>query len=188
MITQFRPEKAVQAAGVLLRAHSGREMDYMRLLKLLYISDRESLRLTGRPIIGNRPIAMNNGPLHSGVYDLIKGTHPLEQLWSAHFEKIGYSVRLLSDPGVLYLSEKEISILNEVSDRYRNMDTWELVEHTHSFEEWKKNHVANTSTPIPIGDILDGVGIAADDKAAILNDLQELSESERILPHHPVSV
>jgi hypothetical protein len=45
-------EKAIQAVGVLFRNDRVRRMNYMRVLKLLYIADREALGETGRPIIG----------------------------------------------------------------------------------------------------------------------------------------
>ncbi len=45
-------EKTIQAIGVLFRADRVKRMNYMRLLKLLYIADRESLQETGRPITG----------------------------------------------------------------------------------------------------------------------------------------
>jgi hypothetical protein len=46
--------KTIQAIGVLLRQDGVRCMNYMRLLKLLYIADRETLRRTGRPIVARR--------------------------------------------------------------------------------------------------------------------------------------
>src|SRR5262245_9212871 len=67
MLRQFDTMKAIQAAAVLLRFDDG-AMDYLRLLKLLYIADREALRETGRPISYSRTIAMDNGPLSSEVY------------------------------------------------------------------------------------------------------------------------
>jgi uncharacterized phage-associated protein len=47
----FDFDKALQAAGVLLDADDNR-MEAMRLLKLLYITDRELLAETGRTLTG----------------------------------------------------------------------------------------------------------------------------------------
>jgi len=188
MFSHFQPEKAVQAAAVLLRAQGSREMDYMRLLKLLYIADRESLKRIGRPIIGNKPVAMKNGPLHSGVYDLIKGTHPNEGAWSKYIARVGYTVRQIEDPGVLELSEIEIEILNDVVDRYHTSTTWDLVELSHTFGEWEKNYVEGTSTPIPLEDILVGVGLSSDAIAEMLKDFQESQADDEVLPRRPTLV
>src|SRR5271155_4089348 len=64
--------KTIQAIGVLLRADGVKRMNYMRLLKLLYMADRESLRETGRPITGGPVTAMERGPVLEEVYDLIR--------------------------------------------------------------------------------------------------------------------
>jgi hypothetical protein len=61
----FDEQKATAAAGVLLKKCPGRRMKYIRLLKLLYIADRESLRNRGRPIVGDRYISMKKGAARS---------------------------------------------------------------------------------------------------------------------------
>ncbi len=63
--------KTIQAIGVLLRSDGVKRMNYMRLLKLLYMADRESLCETGRPITDGgalRPQA----PLDSAVLKKIR--------------------------------------------------------------------------------------------------------------------
>ena len=68
----FDLAKTVQAAALLLREHHNR-MEYIRLLKLLSIADREMLARRGRTLTGDRAVAMKRGPVLSTVYDLIKG-------------------------------------------------------------------------------------------------------------------
>lgn len=38
-------------------------MSYLRMLKLLYLADRESLKETGHTITGDRVVAMEHGPV-----------------------------------------------------------------------------------------------------------------------------
>jgi len=64
---------------VLLKFEESREMDRVRLLKLLYIADRESIAQTGEPILGTKLVAMKWGPLHSKVLDLINGVGAPEE-------------------------------------------------------------------------------------------------------------
>ena len=61
MFYPFKIEKAIQAAGVLLEQHEHQQMEYIRLLKLLYIADRESVGETGRPILGSKIVARRKG-------------------------------------------------------------------------------------------------------------------------------
>jgi uncharacterized phage-associated protein len=174
----FDPEKAAQAAAVLLRFDDHR-MEYMRLLKLLYIADRESILETGRPIVTSLTTAMDHGPLSSDIYDLIKGEVKAEALWSRYIKTHGHDAHLINDPGRGGLSKYEIAKLNDVSKRYEHLHTLALSELTHDFEEWQKNKPPKgSSRPIPIGDIIDAVG-RSDDKDEIVRDLNEKSAYDR---------
>lgn len=166
-------EKSVQAACVLLRADAGEQMSYLRLLKLLYIAERENLRATGSPIIGGRVLAIENGPVHGEVYDLLKGEHAHEELWSRFIRKRGYVLQLVSDPGVLALSKQEIRTLNETAQKHTHLTEWEIVELSQTFAEWEKNHRPGVPKQIPLGDMLAALGFSQADIQGILEDQQE---------------
>jgi uncharacterized phage-associated protein len=175
MFFRCKTEKIIQAAAVLLRLAADRRMSYLRLLKLLYIADRDNLRDALRPIIGTRPVAMKDGPTHSKVYDLVKGQHWDEALWSNHIRKDGYQVELVKDPGVSELSRFEIRVLTEVFEQRASKGDWEIVEETHGFPEWDKNYPdksANTSRTIPFEDLIDALGRSAE-KGSILEEAEE---------------
>src|SRR5260221_5786815 len=57
----FNERKAVQAAGRLV-ANAGGEINYLALMKLLYLIDREALIRFGKPITGDKVVAMKHGP------------------------------------------------------------------------------------------------------------------------------
>jgi uncharacterized phage-associated protein len=164
-------EKKIQAVGVLLRAEDDRA-DRLRLLKLLYIADREALKDRGAPIVGGRVVAMDHGPLHSEVYDLIKGEHECEPEWSEFFAEDGNKVRLRRDPGRMELSAYEIEKLNEVSNRFRLSDTWQVANETHGFPEYVASYSEGTSRTIPLEKILAAVGFSDADIAAIRRDAE----------------
>ena len=179
MYFNFGTRKIVEAAATLLRSEPCRRMSYLRLLKLLYIADREALRETGRPIVGTRPVAMKHGPVLSEVLDLVKGEHWDEATWSQFIRKDGYEVELESDPGVLSLSRYEIGVLTGVVEENRDTDDWQLVEKTHAFQEWQRNYQDGTSTPIPLADIVEAVGRATD-RDEILQDAEQTKELRRL--------
>jgi uncharacterized phage-associated protein len=172
MTFRFDFDKTVQGAGVLLRLDANR-MAYIRLLKLLYIADRELLAETGRTITGDEAVALKNGPVLSRVYDLIKGVGPNSLEWNDHIHTMHYSVELKRDPGWGKLSKAEIEKLTEVTERYRTMDDWELSEHTHEFPEWKKHHEPGASIPIPWREMLEAQGKAE------LSEIVERNEATR---------
>lgn len=167
MSFRFNVEKTIQAAGAFLR-HSGvKEMSYLRLIKLLYLADRESLQETGRPLTGDRIVAMQHGPVLSSVYDLVKGEHGDWPTWSHFFRTQGYRIDMVQEPTVGSLSKYELGKIRELAERHADKNEWELVELCHTFEEWKKNDPGKSSKPIPLADILDAVG-RGDDRAAIM--------------------
>jgi len=157
MTFRFNFGKTLQAAGVLLSL-DGDRMERIRLLKLLYIADRELLAETGRTITGDRAVAMEHGPVLSHVYDLIKGEASRAGEWDRHIHTVNREVVLRQDPGRGELSRREVEKLVEVTDRYRDADDWSLSEVTHEFPEWSRNYSEGTTSPIPWLDVLSAQG------------------------------
>lgn len=166
---QFHPEKAIEAAAVLLKLH-GKPMKYLGLLKMLYIADRISLQRIEQPITGDRYVSMDYGPVLSGVYDLIKGK-PIDNalpLWSKFIaRKNEHLVYLLDDPGNADLCEEEEEIIQEVYQAFGHLDPFLVAEWTHHLPEWKYPH--GSAIPIAVEDILKNVG-KSDEEIAEIQD------------------
>jgi uncharacterized phage-associated protein len=149
---RFKFERTLQASAYLLRLDR-KKMSYLRPLKLLYIADREWLAENGESITGDRADARKQGPVLSTVYDLIKGNGSKAGEWDDFIHTEGYAVELVADPGRGELSKGIVEKLAEVTERYRNIDDWELSEQTHEFKEWA-DHFQGSASPIPWQDIL----------------------------------
>ncbi|MFI5455486.1 MAG: Panacea domain-containing protein [Isosphaerales bacterium] len=150
---QFDSLKTTQAAAILLTLE-GRVMDRMRLLKLLYIIDREFLVERGRTLTGDKAVAMNYGPVLSHTYNLLSGKEHSPEDWDNHIRSVSKKVVLMGDPGRGELSTREVDKLNDVSERFRKISTAGLSAYTHEFPEWIKNFIPDTSRPIPWTDAL----------------------------------
>ena len=172
--------KTIQAIGILLRQDGVRSMNYMRLLKLLYIADRESLRDTGRTIVGGPVVAMERGPVLEEVYDLIRGRHRHMPLWDEYLRTSHFNLELINDPDVGLLSRSEIETLQATAKQHAENDEWELSRLTHDFPEWQKNHAGKSSQPIPFQDVLAAVGRAGD-LPSILEEVEEKNHIENLL-------
>jgi uncharacterized phage-associated protein len=161
MITPFNLDKTIQASAVLAKQHSNR-ISRLRLLKLLYISDRESIRETGRPITGDSVVAMKNGPVLSRTYNLIKGESLAAAQWDHCFSNLSNrELQLIDDPGNGQLSRHDIATLIEVAQRFAACDDWDVAEHTHTFPEWLKHRPnGNTSARIAVDDVLEALGMS----------------------------
>lgn len=162
MLTPFSPEKLTQAAAVLFKQLHEQRVGRMKLLKLLYIADREALAETARPITGDSVVAMEQGPVLSQTYDFIKGD-PASLAWDRSFRNVGdWHLVLSADPGDDLLSDYEVSKLESVIQRYGHTDR-KLSELTHGFSEWIKNQPdASGSRRISIRDRLEAVDLGED--------------------------
>ena len=61
-------------------------MNYMRLLKVLYIAERENLAESSTPLTGSTVIAMKQGPVLEDVLHLIRGEHSATDKWAAYIQ------------------------------------------------------------------------------------------------------
>src|SRR5665213_105911 len=181
MFIPFYPMKVAQAAAALMRMEVLHRMSRLRLLKLLYIADRELLQERSRPLTGDCPIAMDNGPVLRGTYSLIKGADFHSTQWEKFFRNEGRDVHLINDPGVGKLSQQEIQKLHAISTRLSEWDDWAIAEYTHGFAEWIKNRPAKgSSNPISIDDLLEATGLADRKEQLLANERAETS-MEQIL-------
>jgi uncharacterized phage-associated protein len=162
MIICFETLKTVQAAAVLLKAAGG-QMTRLRLVKLLYIADRESIAETLRPITGDDVVAMDHGPVLSLTYKLIRReAGPKNVTWDKYIAQKGSRDHVLvNDPGDGSLSEYEITKLRAVSAMRRGMTDYQIADETHKFPEWIKNQPPEGSKEeISLHDVLDALGMA----------------------------
>lgn len=140
-------------------------MDFLRLMKLLYLADRECLAEEGETITGDRMSALPQGPVLSTVMRLVNGTDSQSATWARHIRRgKNHSLHLVDDPGtdILYQFEKEI--IRRVYEKYETIPTWDIVSMTHRLPEWLKyegqlnSPDAKNSYPISIEDVLEGIG------------------------------
>ena len=140
----FDRRKAIQAVAYLLKTRPNSTDNYMRLLKILYMADRESLIETGAPITGDRFVSMPHGTMLSRLLNLVKHQEsPLLENsdvkeWDSYIISDGeYDIRLAADPGQGALCDYELKKLQEVADRYSEHDQWKMRELTHELPEYK---------------------------------------------------
>jgi len=151
-------------------------MKYMKLIKLLYLGDRESLLRTGRPITGDRYVSMDSGPVLSKVYDLInEEPKTADSPWFEYISKPeDYSVRLCKEePETDELSRFENGLLQAMFEKYREMDQFDLAQLTHTIcPEWRDPE--HSSLPIAPEDILRAGGKSPEEIERIAQEALDL--------------
>lgn len=172
MKLRFNEAKATQVAALLLRLRNndGR-MNYLKLLKLMYLVDREALSRWGRPVSTDHHVSMDKGPVLSRVYNLITEEQWQPSVWSKHIaQQPGYEVLLTVDPGSDELSRAEEALIQEVFEAHGHKNRWALVNELHELPEWQNPH--GSMIPIEIREILQAVGKPLADIAAIEQEIE----------------
>jgi uncharacterized phage-associated protein len=133
----FDERKAAQAAAHLI-ARKGGQMNYMLLIKLMYMADRASLLRRRQTITGDDLYAMTHGPALSRVLNLIRHGKADSSPWFDYIgeKNLDYTVSLrMSATGEL--SDSELAILDEVFDEYGHWNPFKLRDHLHEIlPEW----------------------------------------------------
>jgi uncharacterized phage-associated protein len=173
----YREERTIEAATYLLAQSSeiGEAVPYIKLIKLLYLADREHILTFGSTITGDDHWSLPYGPILSHTLSAIKSS---DKNWMP-FVGVDLDAKVIwlkEQAKPAQLSRADRSSLDKVSRDFGHMGWEELVEYTHGLSEWKKP-VGNTKrTRIYLGDIARGLGLSEERIAAILALDQERNE------------
>lgn len=156
--------KAAQAVNFFLEqsASDSRSVDgdkYLKLIKLLWATDRLSLRNFGNDVTGDHYSALPLGPVASETYNRMRAcklgaevnSHWIPRAdalwWREHYEIRGYALHTISDPGSDYLSRADILMLETAYKNFREVGRFEASNDiSHIYPEWARAYVSNAST------------------------------------------
>ena len=140
-------EKALEAIVYV----SHKTNDLFHIVKTLYYADKMHLENYGRLITGDYYVAMEDGPVPSGAYDLIKYVRGdnytyEDKIINAHPERAiraeGNVVTPCRGPNPDYLSESDIECLDKAIEVYAGMDgvkLWKIVHEEESYKRTERN-------------------------------------------------
>lgn len=173
----FDKEKVTQITSYFLWKHKG-FMPYIKLLKLVYLADREALLSLGDTLTGDSFIAMKLGPVPYFTYNSLKQNN-LPNNWLV-IE--GYNVKLVkqineNDPLETFdlISPEIAELLDSIIEKYGMYEKYTLCNLTHKIcPEWEqcKNY------SIELSDILRASGKT---EKEIETTLSTIFENDRLL-------
>jgi uncharacterized phage-associated protein len=176
-------EKLVQATGYLLKKYNNRRLNYTKLIKELYLSDRESINATNSALTGDAYVCMKHGPVLSNLYNLIKGRSHDQQAqmyWDSRFSTDGDDLLANFDQypeGKLSRAEK--AIIDKIDGQFHQNRYGELIDYVHAnCPEWR--NPGTTSIPLSLADILSALGRTQDEIDWILEETEAFKEEDRI--------
>jgi uncharacterized phage-associated protein len=142
-------EKAGQLAAQFVELAGG-SLPLLKLLKLMYLVDRESLVDTGFPVTGDSIVAMDNGPVLSKTYDHLKPNGKLPHVVS---KPSGVKLEDKSPPRGR-LSDYEVDLAHRAFKRFGHMSGQQLIGLLHkAAPEWEPPP-KGSSSPIDPASIL----------------------------------
>jgi uncharacterized phage-associated protein len=177
---KFSEKKAAQVAAFFLYRAKG-ELEILKLMKLMYLAERTSYQKFGEPLIGDKLVSMDNGPVLSITLNHMNRFLASEQDgWENWItDRKDYFLGLkreVKDPkeDLLQLSDAELEMLESVWQQYGHLGSFQLAELTHKIcPEWEDPH--GSSLPITRSRLLRSLGF--DPEAA--KDLEDRIEANR---------
>jgi len=170
----FNEVKATQVAARFLQLRGGK-MSYMKLIKLLYLVDREAILRWGRPVTTDCYVSMDKGPVVSRIYDLIcSDPDPNDRPWHKFISGPlpNYEVQLKEAPPADELSRAEEELIAEIFSIHGGKSRWELMDYCHNLPEWCDP--AGSAIPISFEDILKAGNKSPAEIVAIERELEAL--------------
>ena len=155
---RFNPQGAVEA--VLYIAHRSKDPTIHHISKLLYFADRQHLERYGRFIFGDTYIAMRDGPVPSGVYDMLKdargdtGLCRYPEAAGAFTVINGYHVEPRRVPDLEWLSDSDIECIDEALEQYDDKSYNELTDLSHD----DAFYAADRNNAISVEGIVESLG------------------------------
>jgi uncharacterized phage-associated protein len=161
----FNERKVAQMAAYLIGKEGGR-MSHLKLMKLLYLSDREAMAQYGVPLSGDRIVSMPHGPVLSMTLNLMDGdTESAENGWEAWIsDKENHElsvVRPVVREELNEISAGDVDVLDAVWAKFGQMTKYQIRDYTHRYcLEWKDPN--GSSFPIDYEDVFVALGRTRD--------------------------
>ena len=172
-------KKSTQAVARIIET-SGGPIDYLRISKLIYLADKESIVKRGVPIVGGSYFSMRKGPVIGEVMDFVQRRNAPE--WKETISpRFGNEVRLQGQPKSDSLSESELEILDSVVKFHLERTTDELVEWCHKNCPEYEMVQPTRRKPIAVESILKGVNKSQKQIQKFVQEAESLAKLDSML-------
>ena len=178
----FNEQKVAQMSAFFLNQSDGKKLSNLKLMTLLYIAERESVREFGYPMSEDKFLSMPHGPVLSMTLELMNGNIESQpngwEFWVSDKENHEMSLRnqFISLEDLDELSCAELELLQGVWNQFGTMDKWQISKWTHeNCVEWKNPH--GSIQPIDFQSMACAVGF----NTTTAKDLQERINEENYI-------
>jgi len=181
--------KLVEMVNYLVGKYNNNRLNYLKLIKLLYIANKEAWKRWDVGLTTDKPVSMPMGPVFSNLYDFIMGKHTNKKdqnYWNGFFytDNDKFNLITIGENGQLptgELSRREWHILDHVDSKYHNVSWESMINRVHDKNEFPEVEETNSSKPILLKDILRSVGRTEDEAREILEEREQFDKEKRFL-------
>lgn len=163
MPTYYNARKAAQIIAFFATKEPNNAMDVLKVVKLVYLSDRLSLELFGFPMLDEKYVSMEHGPVNSTTLNHITGLHSDNTEWRKFISaREGNQIKATANFAIEdldELSEADVECMESIWNKYGHLGKYQIRDLTHDknvIPEWEDPNGA--SVEIPLERILYAVG------------------------------
>lgn len=189
----FNEKKLTEATIFFLLQTQHQNINILKLMKLLYLSERKSFEMFHTPIIGDSLVSMKNGPVLSLTLDRINHGSEKKTYWDKfisdrkdHDIALKVDTQIESDDDLLELSENDITVLRQVWFEFGSKSQWDLVDYTHDHcPEWR--NPGSSMYPIQYQDLFNALGFSSELSNEIIDQLESqayINQSVQMVNNH----
>lgn len=177
-------DKLIQSVAYILSKNENK-LNYTKLIKILYLSDRKAIFETGVSISSDTYVSMKDGPVLSGLYDLIKNKFSdksVQFYWNSKFQTDGYDIYKIVDfipKGEL--SDSDTETFDLMIEKFKDFSYSQMIDYVHNPEncpEWKNTH---SSIPLKKSEILHSMGFSDEIIQSVEDEDSFYQEEKKLL-------
>ncbi|MDQ9887247.1 MULTISPECIES: Panacea domain-containing protein [Acinetobacter] len=189
----FDEKKLTEATIFFLLQSDKHSINILKLMKLLYLSERKSFEMFHTPMIGDSLVSMNKGPVLSMTLERINHGSRKQTYWDKFISDranndiaLKQEVTIQSDDDLLELSDNDITVLKQIWFEFGNKNQWELVDYTHDYcPEWR--NPGSSMYPIEYKDLFKALGFSEELSNEIIGQLETqayINQSVQMVNNH----
>ena len=183
LIPGYDLDKAAQVVAYFAMRSEG-NINVLKVSKLIYLAEREAMRLYDEPMFYDRLSSMPDGPVASITLNFINGNIS-DPRWARFIApRNGFNIPLadtsLTEADLDHLSPADLEILGNLWEKFGGLDRYVLRDWTHDAEnipEWKDPQ--GSSNPIPHFEVFNALNKS--DPAQLDSDVEEVRELSKVL-------
>lgn len=178
----FKSRKAAQICAHFAVLNGG-HIEKLKLIKLVYLTEREFLHDHHLPMLFDELYSLPNGPICSSTLNGIDGIIH-DEIWSDFIARNGnivVAVRSLARDDLDELSDAEISAIQDTWNSFGRMTASQLVTYTHNNCPEYTEVERGSRLQISYADVLRALGDPDDEAIAVEKEIKNLRRAESIL-------